>query len=90
VATLVFAQSEVNPANTDTEALFGYFENCEVPPSNEDIERLFENRQELRKNGTLHVPACLGWWKVEFDPTPQPNVLSQRAGLQRFQLGVLG
>lgn len=86
--TLVFAQSEVNPHNNDTEVLFGYFENCEkAPPANEDVEDIFEDREELRRNGTLSVVGCLSWTGVEYDPTHRPNPLSERAGLKRYLLG---
>lgn len=89
---LVFAQLEVNPHNTDSQAVFGYF--CDVvngvPPATEDIAELHEHRDELREDGALQLPGCLDWAELAYDCTPRPNVLAGRGNLVRYLLGFPG
>jgi len=91
--TFVYAQSEVNPHNTDGEVLFGYFEGDD-PPTNEQLDLLQRKQNEYRSASRLgkklDIVHCLGWAEVIYDQTYYPNELSERAKLKRYIIGELG
>ena len=82
---LIYAQPEVFPDNTDAEAIYGYFDS---PPTANEVQTLYDNHDN--RDPRFNIVRCLGWAELDFNQTPEPNPLSEKAGLKRHRLGYLG